>query len=59
MTVKEMIEKLKEFPEDMEVVDDLYMDIEDIYIQILGKILTTHMMNQINKWQLFINKINI
>ena len=32
MTVKEMIEKLKEFPEDMKVVDDLYMDIEDVYI---------------------------
>ena len=31
MTVKELIDKLKQFPEDMEVMDYLYMDIEDVH----------------------------
>ena len=30
MTVKELIDKLKHFPEDMEVMDTTYMDIEDV-----------------------------
>lgn len=31
MTVKELIEKLKEFPEDMEVMDTMYYHIESVY----------------------------
>lgn len=31
MTVKELIDKLKQFPEDMEVMDTAYYDIEDVY----------------------------
>ena len=31
MTVKELISKLKEFPDDMEVMDTMYMDIENVY----------------------------
>ena len=31
VTVKELINKLKEFPEDMRVVDLGYDDIEDVY----------------------------
>lgn len=31
MTVKELIEKLKEFPEDMEVLNYEYFDIYDVY----------------------------
>ena len=31
MIVKELINKLKQFPEDMEVVDAAYMDIESVY----------------------------
>lgn len=31
MTIKEIIEKLKEFPEDMEVVDSSYDSINEIY----------------------------
>lgn len=31
MTIRELINKLKEFPEDMEVVDTMYMDIESVY----------------------------
>lgn len=30
MTVKELIEKLQEFPEDMEVVDMIFEDIETV-----------------------------
>lgn len=29
MTVEELIDKLKEFPGDMEVMDTMYMDIEE------------------------------
>ena len=31
MTVKELIEKLKEFPEDMRVVDTQYDEVVEIY----------------------------
>ena len=31
MTVKELIDKLKQFPEDMEVMDAMYYDIENVY----------------------------
>jgi hypothetical protein len=31
MTVKELINKLQEFPEDMDVVDYSYDDIEDVH----------------------------
>jgi hypothetical protein len=31
MTAKELIEKLKEFPEDMEVLNYEYFDIHDAY----------------------------
>lgn len=31
MTVKELIERLKEFPEDMEVLNYEYFDINDVY----------------------------
>ena len=31
MMVKELIEILKEFPGDMEVMDTMYMDIENVY----------------------------
>ena len=31
MTVKELIYKLKQFPEDLEVMDINYMDIEKVY----------------------------
>lgn len=31
MTVKELIEKLKEFPEDMEVLNSEYLDVEKVY----------------------------
>lgn len=31
MTVKELIEKLKEFPEDMEVLNYEYFDVNDVY----------------------------
>ena len=31
MTVKELINILKEFPEDTEVLDAAYMDIESVY----------------------------
>lgn len=31
MTAKELIEKLKEFPEDMEVLNYEYFDIQNIY----------------------------
>lgn len=31
MTVKELIDKLKQFPEDMEVMDTMYYDIESVY----------------------------
>lgn len=31
MTVKELIDRLKQFPEDMEVMDADYMDIEHVY----------------------------
>lgn len=30
MIVKELIEKLKEFPEDMEVMNDMYMEIDNV-----------------------------
>lgn len=31
MTVKELIERLKEFPEDMEVLDGAHTEIEDVF----------------------------
>lgn len=31
MTVKELIDKLRQFPEDMEVMDTMYYDIESVY----------------------------
>ena len=34
MTVKELINKLKEFPEDMMVVDSAYNDLDNIYKRI-------------------------
>lgn len=30
MTVKELIERLKEFPEDMEVMNDMYLEIYNV-----------------------------
>ena len=36
MTVKELINKLKEFPEDMRVTDYEYNDIQDVYENILA-----------------------
>lgn len=31
MTVEELINKLKQFPMDIEVVDDMYLSIENVY----------------------------
>ena len=31
MTVEELINELEKFPEDMEVMDTMYMDIENVY----------------------------
>lgn len=48
MTVKELIDKLKEFPKDMRVFDLGYDDIEDVYKE-HGYMVTIHTINQMKK----------